>query len=204
MEFDYTKLPNDIRMLLEAPSEGLRTDYKAGFSWGSAPAEARMDIAKDMAAFGNSGGGRLIIGVKDGTFEIDGSLPVDHCFEPTTIGNDINRWFQPTPRFAVNVYPTPSIPWIVVITVEEFEYEPHICSGGSGPISQGGLYVRTVDGKSKAVNTVSEMRHILRLAAKKLREEAQIITGTAISNEPAFSAKEIEEFTNAARDVLSS
>lgn len=193
---DYFRgIPEYLRALLEFPYEGQSIDYKESFSFNDAGFDVRAGLFKDIAALANSGGGRILIGVQDGTFRIDENIPEDHGFEVTKVGDQIRKYFEPHPRCTILCHPVRPKPRIIEIVVEEFAREPVVCCKGSGEIAQAELYVRTADGKSKRVDRLEEMQALLRISAKKIRAEAVEV----VSAIQPFEDAEVENFVHAAR-----
>jgi predicted HTH transcriptional regulator len=72
---------DDIRKALAAKSETANVDYKEGFSWTSANRDKKYELVKDLMAMANTkDGGRVIMGIRNKTFELVGVA--DDVYEP--------------------------------------------------------------------------------------------------------------------------
>lgn len=61
---------DDFLRLLESRCEDEHLDYKVSLDWNSGDKSEKAELVKDILAFANTrDGGRIIIGVEDGTFE---------------------------------------------------------------------------------------------------------------------------------------
>lgn len=112
-----------LEQLLEARAESPSLDFKSGCSWS---VEA---FAKDLLAMTNSsGGGRLVIGVDDGTFERKGVTPEQRDSYVLDIMRDqMTRYADPHVLFESEPVKDKTGLEYVVIQVRPFQEVPVIC-----------------------------------------------------------------------------
>jgi hypothetical protein len=135
---------------LVAAGEGQAVEFKAAVP---PPSRAR-DLAQDLAAFANSSGGRLLLGIAESR----------HSGEhPTFVGVDRHRALHAIAHAARLVEPQPLIETdvlqvegldIVIADVQPSPDAPHLCNGIA--------YVRHEDFISRA--TPAELRHLVAIS----------------------------------------
>jgi hypothetical protein len=74
----------EIEALFNEESESFSLEYKSGLLFNELSSKVRGELVKDVSAFGNGGGGTLIIGVAEGR---DGKRSIATGFAPVTNDN---------------------------------------------------------------------------------------------------------------------
>ena len=159
-----------------------------------------------MAAFANSGGGFLFFGFDDKTLEHDGSVPDDHGFDPTDIGNVLNRYFQPPIQIEAfsEIHDGHRI---AVVRVFDFELEPHISilelqsnDAKKLIIRRAAIYIRTTHARTEEVADYHDTRSLIDKATMKAMAKRQLRPPKAVS--PQLSNDRIDEFTRAFQEWI--
>jgi hypothetical protein len=156
-------------------------DAKGPMTWDGADASA--SLSKDIAAFGNSrDGGVIVIGkseAKDGSFSYDGVTPDQAAsFDTTKVGQWVNSRFAPSVRLACHQANLDGSNFVVII-VQEFHDVPSLCIRSfqetNNPknhlLREGTIYVRNQNAESKPIKTVDELRTVIGLATRKKGDE---------------------------------
>lgn len=156
-------------------------DAKGPLTWDGADSSA--SLAKDIAAFGNSrDGGVIVVGKSeagDGSFSYDGLTPDQSAsFDTTKVGQWVNSRFSPPVRLACHQAEHGGKKFVVII-VQEYDDVPSLCVKSfqetSNPknhlLREGTIYVRNQNAESKPIKTVDELRAIIGLATRKKGDE---------------------------------
>ena len=134
--------PEELEMMI-AEGEGLRTEFKEKY---------RKEIDKDMVAFANTKGGKIILGVRDKGeiigFELDNDMKAKI--------NDLARNCKPSVEIRIE-----KVSGVVVIDVPEGDDKPYMCKTG---------YFRRLDGSTQKM-TPNEIKSMYRKAEKEPFEE---------------------------------
>jgi hypothetical protein len=152
------------------PRETLWLERKATFNSGS--------LSKACAAFANTYGGLLVIGVEDGSDTLVGIDPLD---EPELRVKDVLRGnVLPMPPFRARMLPLDNGRAILLVLVEQSSATPHML------LRNGAIYVRN-PGSSDPV-TIDDQRRLLDLTARGERavERARANARAAASEHVTF------------------
>ncbi|HXX24856.1 MAG TPA: ATP-binding protein [Terriglobia bacterium] len=166
----------DLKALLDATkTERPSVDYKERFNWATASKDEKAEIVKDLLAMANTkGGGKVVLGVRDGDFKPVGlELQEFQSFDQTKVNDFLHRYTDP--RFSCLVHKLPVDERLhVVLEVPEFIEIPIICRENFNStkdnkliLKRGGLYVRTEKATSELVSSSEEMRGLIELAVMK-------------------------------------
>lgn len=199
----------EIAEHLKAPRrETKNRDFKAGCAWNTLSKQEKGGLVADMAALANTGGGFLFFGFDDKTLEFDGGVPHDHGFDPTDIGNVLNRYFQPPIRVEAfsEVHQGHRI---AVIRVFDFEQEPHIATlelqseDAKKPIiRRAAIYVRTTHACTEEVADYHDTRSLIDKATMKAMAHRQSSAEKAPRQQP--SNKDVDEFVKEFQEWMKS
>lgn len=174
--------PKHLEEILEAPREGRNIEFKAGMSWKSKNNAEKGELAKDMSALGNSGGGWLIFGFDDDTLTVDGNIPKDHGFEVTKIGDFLATRFKPQIELEV-FHGQWDNQLVVAVNVLPFRHEPHICQRElNSVLRKAALYIRTARATSEEITDPYDMRDLVSRAVAMRMSESQV-TAESVSHE---------------------
>jgi len=168
----------DVRELLGRKAEGKNLDYKQSMNWGTATAEQKAAIVKDVLAMANTqDGGKLIFGVRDGDCEAIGMEEEEfQSFDATRFADFLNRYADPSFECAIQKF-TIDGKKFVTIDVPEFNVVPIICKADTNDASnrqvlkRGALYVRTNRAASEIVPDAESMRDLMNRAVVKRGDE---------------------------------
>ena len=97
-------------------------------------------IAKEVIAFANTKGGRVLLGVSDDGTIVGVQDPVEETF---VLERALERHSRPAVRISIERVPTQTGRDAMVVTVRESPDKPHLLVNGSG--SPGTAYVRVED-----------------------------------------------------------
>jgi hypothetical protein len=168
----------EIKALIEEKTETPNRDYKETLIWNRDNRDEYLDVIKDILAMANTqDGGKIIFGVKDGSFDFVGlSEESFNSFDVTPINQCLHNYADPT--FTCNVIKrTVDGKKVVVIDIPEFENDPIVCkelgqsSKNKEILSKGGVYIRTKKCTSELVSNADEMRSILERGINKKSDE---------------------------------
>jgi len=164
-----------IRNLIRTlPPESKTHDYKGPMTWSrDADRSARCEIVKDIIAFANTHGGRLIIGVveEDGHHVLRGMTKEEiKSFESTRVAQFVQSYVDPP--ISCRTYPVECDGlWFVVIEVSEFADVPHIVKKTyPSVLDQRLLYIRTDSSESAAISTSADLRALTERAIRKRQD----------------------------------
>ncbi len=185
---------DDFLRLLESRCEDEHLDYKVSLDWNSGDKSEKAELVKDILAFANTrDGGRIIIGVEDGTFEPVGlDEGVLKSLDVTKVNAFLKSYTEPAHNCSLSKFDHQG-KWFVVIDVPEFGGLPIICKKdflpeNGRPILQAGtLYIRNAAGESKRIGTAEEMSDVLNRALRGksteiLRSIETLITGKRVDS----------------------
>lgn len=169
--------PNALQDLLEAPAESLVLDFKERLEWSDA--SHRFGICRDVAAFANRRGGRIVVGVAERPAGLEpiGMGEDDPLPDATEVNQLLREKFAPSIATEV-AYVEVGGTRYGVIEVPEFSAYPHVCvreagvPGGPPILRPGDVYVRS-DTLSSERAGAEDLRRIIESAVAK--------TGSAIA-----------------------
>lgn len=206
----------DVRELLALKSETKNLDYKQSMHWGTATAEIKAEIIKDVLAMANAqDGGRIIFGVRDGDFAEVGMTPEEfESFDSTRFADFLSRYADPLFECGIHKFTIEGTRF-VAIEVPEFTDVPIICKadindrGNRLVLKRGATYIRTDRAASEVVGTADAMRDLMNRAVVKrgdqlLRMVERLIKGKRIGPEEGAAQEIAREVADADRFILDS
>lgn len=165
----------DWRGIVTRGVESEELDYKAAQNWTSLNRHGKAKFARHCMALANTKGGYIVVGVgedKAGKPSLFTGLTdaQTKSFDPTNIGNFINRFADPPIDF--DIYrPTIDGKTYAIFLVRRFRELPHVCSHNcDNELSQGSFYIRTADASSRVAYRASEVHDIVQRALRNQRE----------------------------------
>jgi len=168
----------DLRELLGRKAESKNLDYKQSMNWGTATAEQKAAIVKDVLGMANArDGGKIIFGVRDGDCEAIGLAEEEfQSFDATRFADFLHRYADPSFGCAIQKFVIDSKKF-VTIEVPEFSDVPIICkteandSSGRQILRRGATYIRTNRAASEIVPDAEAMRDLMNRAVVKRGDE---------------------------------
>jgi hypothetical protein len=204
----------DVRELLALKTENKNLDYKQSMNWGTATAEQKGAVVKDVLAMANAqDGGRIIFGVRDGDFEAVGLTEEEfESFDPTRFADFLHRYADPPYACEIHKFVIDDKRF-VAIAVPEFSDVPIICKADLNDatnrqvLKRGATYVRTDRAASEVVSTSVAMRDLMNRAVVKRGDQLLKMVERLIKGKPVHldeeSATEIRaEIADADRFIL--
>ncbi len=151
----------ELEELLEGAEETDALEFKQAMVW-------EDGLVKDILAMANiEDGGRIVIGIEDGTFARQG-LSDDqlNSFNGDQIKDVVGGFADPFVEFAISKTPDNDGLMFVVIVVAPFTYTPVICKrdgGRKNELRKGEIYFRSKTRRpcSERISNSSEMRDLL-------------------------------------------
>ena len=192
-----------FRGLLDVPAEGRLIDYKQGCRWTDLAAGEKAELCRDIAALANAGGGYLIMGYSNSPLAPDGKVPDDHGFDVTVVGDLVNSRFAPPISFQIYADERSAGKRVIVIAVQSFEAQPHICTKGSAPLRQAAIYYRTAEAKTQEIQNPDDMRRLITEAARRMRALAEYVVGAKPEGRPARAESFFEEALSEGNRLIS-
>ncbi len=155
--------------------ESEELDYKAAQNWQQLSRAGKAKFARHCLALANTKGGYIVVGVGEDESGkpalYTGLSPAEaKSFDPTTVGNFVNKYAEPQINFTVE-RPRVGGKQYVVFVVKRFDDLPHVCAQGcEHELQQGVFYIRTADASSRPAYRASEIHQIVRRALRNQRE----------------------------------
>ena len=201
----------DFEELIYRQMESDTLDYKAHQSWNDMTPAARGKFIRHLAAFANTHGGALVVGVGE-----DGSgCPCDYTgltdaesrsFDPTAVGSYVNACVEPPIDFTLE-RPLVRGKRYAVFIVRPFTTLPHVCTRSvENELRSGVFYIRTPDASSRPAHRALEMHRLIQRALRNQRELlAKMIRGILYENRDAGNSEnDTGEVEQQADDVFAS
>ncbi len=165
----------DFDELIHRQVESDTLDYKAHQSWSAMNAAARGKFIRHLAAFANTGGGCLVVGVGEDA----SGCPCDYTglsdaearsFDPSAVGAYVNRCVEPPIDFSLE-RPLVRGKRYAVFVVRPFQGLPHVCTRSvDNELQTGVFYIRTPDASSRPAHRALEMHRLIQRALRNQRE----------------------------------
>jgi vacuolar-type H+-ATPase subunit F/Vma7 len=160
---------DDLEQLIKLGKETKNLDYKGPCGWDEGNKQACCEIVKDILALANSGGGHIVVGVKEEPigFSLVGlTAEMVATFETTRLNNFLQNYADPPINCTV-VKKTVDQKLFVVIEVPSFRETPHICQkdfprGLQAPT----VYVRTDNNESAPIRSSADCRAVIERAVR--------------------------------------
>jgi hypothetical protein len=187
----------DIRALVAQKAETPNLDYKAGFTWTQNNRDKKYELVRDLMAMANTkDGGRVVLGVRDGDFELIG-LPDDiyTSLDPNNVVQMLHDVGAPKVKCTVSK-PEVDGKRLVVLDVVEFGETPVICQtfakgmDGKVILREGAIYIRTEAATSEEIKSPEEMRDLLNRALARRKEDLLQSIGRVLSGRPTVPSED--------------
>ena len=186
----------DFEELIYRQMESDTLDYKAHQSWNDMGATGRGKFIRHLAAFANTHGGVLVVGVG----EDSSGCPCDYTgltdaesrsFDPTAVGAYVNACVEPPIDFTLE-RPLVRGKRYAVFIVRPFTTLPHVCTRSvENELQSGVFYIRTPDASSRPAHRAMEMHRLIQRALRNQRELlAKMIRGILYENRETDSSGE--------------
>lgn len=164
--------PEELEALLGGAEETDKLEFKQAMVW------HKLSLAKDILAMANVlGGGRIIVGVEDGTFARQGLSDAQIAsYVPDAMRDQVAEYADPEVVFSVKFPVDFAGRQYVVIEVSEFAELPVICKrdgqqdqNKATEVQRGTLYFRSRAQKpqSARVSSSNDLRKIIERAVVK-------------------------------------
>ena len=184
----------DFEELIYRQMESDTLDYKAHQSWSEMSSAARGKFIRHLAAFANTHGGALVVGVG----EDSSGCPCDYTgltdaesrsFDPSAVGAYVNGCVEPPIDFTLE-RPLVRGKRYAVFIVRPFTTLPHVCTRCvENELQSGVFYIRTPDASSRPAHRALEMHRLIQRALRNQRELlAKMIRGILYENRDADAA----------------
>lgn len=203
----------DVRELLALKTENKNLDYKQSLNWGTASAQDKGGIVKDVLAMANAqDGGKLVFGVRDGDFEAVGLTAEEfESFDTTRFNDVLARYADPTFGCGMHKFTLEGVR-IVAVEVPEFNDVPIICKadlndGNRAILKRGATYIRTDRAASEVVSSADAMRELMNRAVVKrgdqlLKMVERLIKGKPVQQDEQSAAEVRHEVDEANQFIL--
>lgn len=169
------KIVTDWRPIIYRGFESEELDYKAAQNWHKLNRAGKAKFARHCMALANTNGGYLVVGVgedKSGKPCLYTGLSEQQSksFDPTDVGNFINRFADPAIDFDIEK-PIVDGKRYAIFVVRRFSLIPHICCAScESELQQGFFYIRTADAASRPAYKASEVHELIQRALRNQRE----------------------------------
>mgnify|MGYP000114474638 CR=1 FL=1 len=194
------KLSNDFAELVHRGVESDVLDYKAALCWTKMTRQAKGKIVRHCLALANTKGGCIVIGVGEDasghpSVYMGLSREEVHSFDPTTVGQFVNRYVEPPIEFTIE-RPVVDGRRYAIFMVRPFRTLPHVCTSSiEGELQTGVFYIRTPDASSRPAYRAIEMQMLIQRA---LRNQRGILYENRMSAEEASDEEFKAAVANAA------
>ena len=201
--------PEELRLLLEIPSEKLSLEYK---SWlDLTQNHGKATLAKAAIALANEGGGIIVLGMREENGE-------GRALQSQPRPPDMRRYSQDDINAAINRYTDPAFHCDLLFATHRVTSHEHafvIVPGGmsvpvmcrracEGVINQNRCYIRKPGPRSEEPVTAEEWRGLLERCVQARRESMLdairlIVHGHSVSEPPAAVRAALQTFSDGAR-----
>ena len=165
----------DWRSIICRGIESDELDYKAAQNWKNLPRAGKAKFVRHCIAMANTKGGYVVVGVGEdasGQPALFTGLTEEeaHSFDPTDVGNFINRFADPAVDFTLE-RPVVDGKRYVVFVIRRFRNLPHVCTSScENELSLGTFYIRTQDASSRPAYRSSEIHALIQRTLRTQRE----------------------------------
>ncbi len=154
--------------------ESRELDSKAPMDWNEDDKRACCELTKDVLAMANSGGGLIVIGVRDPStdYSLEGlSVEQAKSFETTRVNRFINNYADPPLNILVHRRDYQGKTFIV-LEIPAFPDTPHVCQKDyPGTLVANTLYVRTDNNESAPIRSSSDFRKLIERAVRNRADQ---------------------------------
>ena len=165
----------DFEELIRRAVESDELDYKAHQSWNTMTRTAKAKIVRHLAAFANTRGGYLVIGVGEDNSGYPGVLQglsdeESASFDPSKVGAFVKNYVEPQIDFTIE-RPVVDGKRFVVFVIKPFSVMPHVCCQAvEHELREGVFYIRTADASSRPATRAIELHQLIQRALRNQRE----------------------------------
>mgnify|MGYP000851925591 CR=1 FL=1 len=191
----------DWREIIYCGLENQQIDFKAAQDWNEIGRVGRAKFARHLMALANTFGGYVIIGVGEDsngnpTLYTGMTEKQASSFDPSTVGQTINRYAEPSVEFDL-VKPRVDDKTYVVLVVYPFRNLPHVCNDAcNSELQRGVFYIRTPDARSRAAYRSSELHAIIQRSMRNQRQMlGRMLRGILYEDRQAVEPRAEEEFS---------
>jgi predicted HTH transcriptional regulator len=188
----------ELELYLQGQAESPTLDFKAAVPWDAA------SFAKDILAFSNvQDGGRIIIGIEDGTFARQGITDAQrNSYKIDIMRDQITSFADPHVSFSVEFPLDEGGKQYACIRVEPFEEIPVICRKDSADTRAGVIYYRNRNRRveSASVSNSYDMREIIEVATVRMMQKKQR-SGFSVGAETVKQQSESEALARARAEL---
>jgi len=191
----------DWRSIIYRGFESEELDYKAAQNWLKLNRCGKAKFARHCMALANTNGGYLVVGVgedKSGKPCIYTGVTEQQSrsFDPTDIGNFINRFADPAIDFDIEK-PIIDGKRYVIFVVKRFSLLPHVCCAScNSELQQGFFYIRTADAASRPAYKASEVHELIQRALRNQREHlGRMLRGILYENRKSLEPEAKIQFS---------
>ena len=155
--------------------ESEELDYKAAIDWRKLNRTGKSKFVRHCLAMANTKGGYIVVGVGEDSAGqptlFTGLTPQQaKSFDPTLIGNFINRYADPEIDLTIE-RPVVRGKRYAIFVIRPFADIPHVCAYGlNEELQQGVFYIRTADAASRGAHRAGEIHAIVQRALRNQRE----------------------------------
>ena len=165
----------DWKSIIYRGVESDELDYKAAQNWKNLSRAGKAKFVRHCIAMANTKGGYVVVGVGEdasGQPALFTGLTEEeaHSFDPTDVGNFINRFADPAVDFTLE-RPVVDGKRYVVFVIRRFRNLPHVCTSScENELSLGTFYIRTQDASSRPAYRSSEIHALIQRTLRTQRE----------------------------------
>ena len=169
------KVNTDWRSILFRGVESDELDYKAAQNWHKLSRAGRAKFVRHCIAMANTKGGYVVVGVGEDasgqpTLYTGLTEEESSSFDPTDVGNFINRFADPAIDFTIE-RPVIDGKRYAVFVIRRFRNIPHVCTSScENELMLGTFYIRTPDASSRPAYRSSEIHALIQRAMRNQRE----------------------------------
>jgi predicted HTH transcriptional regulator len=188
----------EFELYLQGQAESPTLDFKAAMLWDA------VSFAKDILAFSNvQDGGRIIIGIEDGTFVRQGITDAQrHTYKIDIMRDQITSFADPHVNFSVEFPVDKDGKQYACIRIEPFEEIPVICRKDSADTRAGTIYYRNRNRRveSASVSNSYDMREIIEVATVRMMQKKQRV-GFSVGSKGIPQQRESEALARAKAEL---
>lgn len=188
----------EFELYLQGQAESPTLDFKAAMLWNAS------SLAKDILAFSNvQDGGRIIIGIEDGTFVRQGITEAQrHSYNIDLMRDQMASFADPHVDFSVEFPVDKDGKQYACIRVEPFDEIPVICRKDSADTRAGTIYYRNRNRRveSASVSNSYDMREIVEVATVRMMQK-KLRAGFSVGSNTVQQRSESEALARARAEL---
>ena len=157
---------DEFEVLLDGAEESDVLEFKTAMDW-------HKSLIRDILAMANvQDGGRIVVGIDDGTLARVGLTPEQLAtYDREAIQDQVAHFADPRVEFRIDKVADRNGFQFVVIEVRPFETIPVVCRRDGAGLNEGDIYSRSRTGRpaSARVKSSADMRDIIEVAITRSR-----------------------------------